>query len=57
MRAPKHFPPIPVLFDSFRADEPALLRLDALEGYDLVADNVSKRLWHLIFVSKEPLEV
>ena len=51
-----HIYPIPVLLNIVPVNIPALLGLDILDGYSLLADNVTNRLWHCVVQREDPLE-
>ena len=56
LHTPDHVQTIPVLLEIVPFDVPALLGLDILDGYSLLADNVNSRMWHRFVTSKDHLE-
>ena len=46
LHSPDHVDTIPVLVGFVPVDVPAVLGLDILDGYNLLEDNVTNRMWH-----------
>ena len=49
--------PIPILMDVVPANVPALLGLDILDTYTLMAHHATNRMWHCMITNESPLEV
>ena len=55
LQTPATFCYIPILLDFVDVYIPAFLGLDALDGNNLLVDNVTGHLWNSVIISKQPL--
>ena len=54
---PGSIPDIPVILNVVDVEISPLLRLDLLDGNNLVADNKTNDLWSRIIINKDPLRI
>ena len=51
---PSDVQPIPVIIDIVPVNDPVLLELDVLDGYSMLAENATHRLWHSEEACEDP---
>ena len=57
LRSPDYVNTIPMLLETVPVDVLTLFHLDVLDGYNLLADNVTNHMWNRVVTYEDPLEV